>query len=118
MKNIAILGSTGSIGTQALEVASVQSDINITALSANSNVDMLSEQVRKFSPDTVCIANKDKYPELKRALADVDVKIFAGEEYLSEISCHKSADMVLTSVVGNVGLVPTIDAIKAKKKRR
>jgi len=116
MKNIAILGSTGSIGTQALEVAAMQEDINITALSANSNVEMLQEQVRRFSPDTVCIANKDKYADLKRALSDVDVKIFAGEDYLSEVSCHQNSDMVLTSVVGNVGLVPTINAIKAKKK--
>jgi len=116
MKNIAILGSTGSIGTQALEVASMQSDINITALSAHSNVSVLAEQTRRFSPKAVCIADKDKYADLKRELSDVDVKIFAGEESLSEISCHEDADMVLTSVVGNVGLVPTVNAIKAKKK--
>ena len=116
MKNIAILGSTGSIGTQALEVASVQHDINITALCANSNVRLLAEQVRQFLPEVVCIGNKDKYSELKRELSDVDVKIFAGTEFLSEVSCHSKADMVLTSVVGNVGLVPTINAIKAKKK--
>ena len=116
MKNIAILGSTGSIGTQALDVASMQKDINITALSANSNVSLLSQQTRKFSPEVVCIGDKEKYSELKRELADVDVKIFAGEEYLSEVSCHNKADMVLTSVVGNVGLVPTVNAIKSKKK--
>ena len=116
MKNIAILGSTGSIGTQALDVASMQKDINITALSANSNVSFLSQQTRKFSPEVVCIGDKEKYSELKRELADVDVKIFAGEEYLSEVSCHNKADMVLTSVVGNVGLVPTVNAIKSKKK--
>ena len=116
MKNIAILGSTGSIGTQALDVASMQKDINITALSANSNVSLLSQQTRKFSPEVVCIGDKEKYSELKRELADVDVKIFAGEEYLSEVSCHDKADMVLTSVVGNVGLVPTVNAIKSKKK--
>ena len=116
MKNIAILGSTGSIGTQALDVASMQKDINITALSANSNVSLLSQQTRKFSPEVVCIGDKEKYSELKRELADVDVKIFAGEECLSEVSCHNKADMVLTSVVGNVGLVPTVNAIKSKKK--
>lgn len=116
MKNIAILGSTGSIGTQALDVALMQKDINITALSANSNVSLLSQQTRKFSPEVVCIGDKEKYSDLKRELADVDVKIFAGEEYLSEVSCHDKADMVLTSVVGNVGLVPTVNAIKAKKK--
>lgn len=116
MKNIAILGSTGSIGTQALDVASMQNDINVTALSANSNVSLLSEQVRRYSPDAVCIGDKDKYSALKLELADVNVKIFAGTDNLSEISCHEKADMVLTSVVGNVGLVPTINAIKSKKK--
>lgn len=116
MKNIAILGSTGSIGTQALDVASADSGINIVALSANSNVGLLEMQARKFKPHTVCICDKTKYADLKSALADTDTEVIAGEDSLSEISCHKDADMTLTSVVGNVGLVPTIDAIKAKKR--
>jgi len=116
MKNLALLGSTGSIGTQCLEIADIQEDIRIVALSANSNVDLLSEQVRKYRPLSVCIGRKDKYKELKTALGDVDVKIYAGEEYLSEISCHNKADMVLTAVVGNVGLKPTVDAIESRKK--
>ena len=116
MKNIAILGSTGSIGTQALDVASADSGINIVALSANSNVGLLEMQARKFKPHTVCICDKTKYNDLKSALADTDTEVIAGEDSLSEISCHKDADMTLTSVVGNVGLVPTIDAIKAKKR--
>ena len=116
MKNIAILGSSGSIGTQALDVASADSGINIVALSANSNVGLLEMQARKFKPHTVCICDKTKYADLKSALADTDTEVIAGEDSLSEISCHKDADMTLTSVVGNVGLVPTIDAIKAKKR--
>lgn len=116
MKNIAILGSTGSIGTQALDVASADSGINIVALSANSNDGLLEMQARKFKPHTVCICDKTKYADLKSALADTDTEVIAGEDSLSEISCHKDADMTLTSVVGNVGLVPTIDAIKAKKR--
>ena len=116
MKNIAILGSTGSIGTQALDVASADGGINIVALSANSDVGLLEMQARKFKPHTVCICDKTKYADLKSALADTDTEVIAGEDSLSEISCHKDADMTLTSVVGNVGLVPTIDAIKAKKR--
>lgn len=116
-KNISVIGSTGSIGTQALEVARMQSDnIRISALSANSNVKLLSEQAREFHPDTVCICNKDNYSELKILLADTDINILAGEEHLSDISCHKDADSVLTSVVGNVGFVPTVNAIKAGKR--
>ncbi len=115
MKKISILGSTGSIGRQALEVVDFQKDIKIVAISAMSNVRLLSEQIRKYKPETVCIASKDKYSELKSMVSDVDVEIFAGEEYLSEISAHKNSDAVLTSVVGNVGLVPTVYAIKAKK---
>lgn len=115
MKRISILGSTGSIGRQALEVVDFQKDIKIVAISGNSNVSLLSEQIRKYKPETVCIASKDKYSELKSMVSDVDIEIFAGEEYLSEISAHKNSDAVLTSVVGNVGLIPTVDAIKEKK---
>ena len=115
MKNIAILGSTGSIGTQALEVIDSQNDINVVALSANSNAEMLAEQARKYKPDTICICNKDKYKELKLLVKDLDVTIYCGEEFLSEVSAHKDAHMVLTSVVGNVGLNPTVDAIESKK---
>lgn len=116
MKKLALLGSTGSIGRQCLEIADYQDDIQIVAVSANSNVDLLCEQVRKYKPASVCIGRKDKYTHLKNKLNDVDVKIYAGEEYLSEISCHQNADMVLTAVVGNVGLEPTVNAIKNGKK--
>jgi len=116
MKNLAILGSTGSIGTQALEVIDSQDDVRVVALSANSNTELLEKQVRKYKPLTVCVGDKSKYTDLKNRLSDVDVQIFAGEEHLCEISAHKDADMVLTSVVGNVGLAPTVEAIKCGKK--
>jgi len=115
-KKIALLGSTGSIGRQTLQVADSDSDIEIVSLSANSNTKLLSEQVRKYRPKAVCLCNKDKYNELKLMLSDVPVGIFSGEEYLSEIACHEDADMVLTAVVGSVGLKSTVDAIKSKKK--
>ena len=116
MKKLSIIGSTGSIGTQALEVVDSQNNIDVVALSANSNASLLAEQARKYGVKLVCIGNKDKYTELKSLLADLDVKIYAGEEYLSEISTFEEADMVLTSVVGNVGLTPTVNAIKHGKK--
>lgn len=116
MKKIALLGSTGSIGRQCLDVADRQEDIQIVALSANSNVDLLTSQARKYNVKTVCIGNKDKYSEVKLALGDTDIEILAGEENLSEISCHRDAQMVLTAVVGNVGLKPTVDAINSGKK--
>ena len=115
MKNISIMGSTGSIGTQALEVLDTQDDVRVVGLSANSNVELLSKQVRKYKPLAVCIGDKSKYSLLKQEIADTDTKIYAGEEYLSEISSHSEADMVLTSVVGNVGLSPTVDAINNGK---
>lgn len=115
MKKISILGSTGSIGTQALEVIDSQSDIKVVALSANSNAKLLAEQTIKYRPEVICIGNKDKYCELKTYLSGEDVKIFAGEEYLSEVSAYKNADAVITSVVGNVGLKPTVDAINNHK---
>lgn len=116
MKNIAILGSTGSIGTQALEIAEHDDDINIVALSALKNEDLLEAQARRFMPELVCICDESKYKSLKARLADTSVNVVCGEEALSDVSCHESADMVLTSVVGNVGLIPTINAVKSKKR--
>ncbi len=116
MKKLALLGSTGSIGTQCLEVADCQNDVEIVALSANSNVKLLAEQTRKYKPKAICICDKEKYKELRLSLSDVDVDIFSGEEYLSEISCHSEAQMVLTAVVGSVGLRPTVDAIEHGKR--
>jgi 1-deoxy-D-xylulose-5-phosphate reductoisomerase len=114
MKKVSILGSTGSIGTQALEVCD-KLGYKVDALSAKSNVKLLSEQVRKFRPERVCIADKNKFSELKSELSDIDVRIYAGEDGLCEIASKGSEDILLNSLVGMVGLKPTVEAIKAKK---
>lgn len=116
MKKLALLGSTGSIGTQCLEVADSQDDIEIVALTANSNTKLLAEQIRKYKPAAACICSTEKYAELKLLVADTDTRILAGEDSLSEISTHFDADMVLTAVVGSVGLKSTVDAIKCGKR--
>ena len=115
MKNLSILGSTGSIGTQALEVAEQFDDINIVGLSANNNFKLLAQQAKKFKPEIVCI-NEDKYALLKEELYGLPVKIVCGTDGLLQIAQHERNDMVLTSVVGNVGLLPTVAAIKKGKK--
>lgn len=116
MKNLAIIGSTGSIGTQALQVAECFDDVNIVGLSAHSNTKLLAEQTRKFKPYTVCIMDETKYAEMKSLVADTDTKVVAGMEGMLEIASMSQSDMLLTSVVGNVGLLPTVEAIKSKKK--
>lgn len=115
MKNISILGSTGSIGTQALDVADISGDINITGLSANSNIRLLEDQIRKYSPAAACIMREDLYGELKENVKDTPTKIYCGSDGLCKISTMAEADSVLTSVVGNIGLVPTVEAIKSGK---
>lgn len=113
-KKVSILGSTGSIGTQSLEVCEKQG-FDIVALAAHSSVKLLAEQVRKFRPKYVCIFNEEKYPELKEALDDVSVEILCGMEGLCKIAALEENDIVLNSVVGMVGLLPTLTAIKAGK---
>ena len=113
-KNVSILGSTGSIGTQALEVCEKQG-FNIVALAAHSSVKLLSEQVRKFKPSYVCIYNEEKYSELKKSLSDMSIEILCGMDGLCRIASLKENDIVLNSVVGMVGLLPTLTAIEAKK---
>lgn len=109
-KVLSILGSTGSIGTQALEVAEMH-NFKINALAAHSSTEMLENQARKFKPDTVCIFNENKYSELKKRLADTDIKILCGMDGLCEIASRKDTDIMLNSVVGMVGLLPTLTAI-------
>ncbi|MDD6098735.1 MAG: 1-deoxy-D-xylulose-5-phosphate reductoisomerase, partial [Oscillospiraceae bacterium] len=113
-KTISVLGSTGSIGTQALEVAE-KHNFKISALAAHSSTGLLEQQVRKFRPETVCIYNEDKYSELKEKLSDMPVKILCGMEGLCEIAEMEQTDIVLNSVVGMVGLLPTLTAINAGK---
>ena len=117
-KQIAILGSTGSIGTQALQVIREHSDLyEVYCLTANNRVDELARQAREFNPAAVVIANEDRYDELKGLLADLpDIKVYAGKQALDEIVEAEPIDMVLTAMVGFAGLDPTIHAIRAHKK--
>lgn len=117
MKQICILGSTGSIGTQALDVIEQHSDrYEVYCLTANNRYEMLAEQARKFRPAAVVIANKAHYEALKLLLADLpDIKVYAGTKALDEIVEAQPIDMVLTAMVGFAGLSPTIHAIKARK---
>ena len=117
MKQICILGSTGSIGTQALDVIEQHSDrYEVYCLTANNRYEMLAEQARKFRPAAVVIANKAHYEALKLLLADLpDIKVYAGVKALDEIVEAQPIDMVLTAMVGFAGLSPTIHAIKARK---
>lgn len=117
MKQICILGSTGSIGTQALDVIEQHSDrYEVYCLTANNRYEMLAEQARKFRPAAVVIANKAHYEALKLLLVDLpDIKVYAGAKALDEIVEAQPIDMVLTAMVGFAGLSPTIHAIKARK---
>lgn len=115
-KHIAILGSTGSIGTQALEVIAANPDrFEVTALTAGNNVSLLIEQARHFLPDMVVIGNEQYYTTLKDALADLPVKVFAGADAIAQIAEMDVVDIVLTAMVGYAGLKPTIHAVKAGK---
>lgn len=117
-KQIAILGSTGSIGTQTLQVIDEHPDLfEAYCLTANNRVKELAEQARRYNPAAVVIANEDKYEELKSLLADLpDIKVYAGKQAIDEIVEAGPIDMVLTAMVGFAGLNPTIHAIKAHKK--
>ena len=115
-KQIAILGSTGSIGTQALQVIEEQSDqYEAYVLTANNRVEELIAQARKFKPEAVVIANETKYAQLKEALADLPIKVYAGTDAICQIVEDSEIDIVLTAMVGYAGLKPTMNAIRARK---
>ena len=116
-RQIAILGSTGSIGTQALEVIEEHADLyEVYCLTANNRVELLAEQAHKFKPAAIVIANEQRYDELKRLMSDMpDVKVYAGSKALDEIVEAGPINMVLTAMVGFAGLSPTIHAIRAGK---
>lgn len=115
-RQLAILGSTGSIGTQALEVVSEHPDLfEVYALTANNQVDLLINQARRYMPEVVVIANERKYPELKEALEDLPIKVWAGADAIAQVVQAEPIDMVLTAMVGYAGLRPTIAAIRAGK---
>ena len=115
MKKIAILGSTGSIGTQTLEVARNNGDLEITALAAGSNIKKLEEQIREFHPGIAAVWSEEKAEELRTAVRDLDVRIVSGMEGLIEVCTDPAAEIVVTAIVGMIGIVPTIAAMKAGK---
>ena len=114
-KKISILGSTGSIGTQTLEIVNANADIEVVGLAAGSNIKLLEEQIRKYKPKAACVFDKDKAAELRTKVSDTDCKIFEGMDGLIEIATLSAADIVVTAVVGMIGIKPTIAAIKVGK---
>ena len=114
-RNISILGSTGSIGTQALDVVD-KCGFNVVALTANSRIDVLEEQARKYKPKYVAVFDEKSAADLKIRLSDTDVKVFAGMDGLCKCATSEESDVVLNSVVGMVGLKPTVEAIKCGKE--
>lgn len=115
MKKIAILGSTGSIGTQTLDVVRENGDIEVVSLVAGSNTELLEKQVREFHPKVVCVYQKERAADLKERLKDKTVKIVTGMDGLIEAACIPEAEIVVTAVVGMIGIRPTIAAIEAGK---
>ena len=115
MKKIAVLGSTGSIGTQTLEVVRAQKDIEVTALAAGSNITRLEEQIREFHPEIVCVWEEERAKELALAVKDMPVKVVYGMEGLIEAAVDTEAEIVVTAIVGMIGIRPTIAAMEAGK---
>ena len=115
MKKIAILGSTGSIGTQTLEVVRANKDIEVTALAAGSNIDLLEKQIREFSPKIAAVWNEEKAKELKDRVRDLDIRVESGMDGLLAVATEPNAEIVVTAVVGMIGIRPTIAAMNAGK---
>lgn len=115
MKKIAIIGSTGSIGTQTLDIARANKDLKIVALAAGNNIELLEKQAREFKPDIVGIWSEDKAKQLSEALSNFDIRIVWGMEGLLEIARYSESDILVTAIVGMIGIKPTVEAIKAGK---
>lgn len=116
MKNVSILGSTGSIGTQTLDVCrNYKDDLNVVALACGTRIDELAKQIKEFKPEIACVANEELAKKLSDLVEDKDLKIVYGMEGLIEVATVSRADIVLTAVVGMMGILPTIEAIKAGK---
>ena len=115
MRNISILGSTGSIGTQTLDIVSKNDDLKVVALSAYGSIKMLEEQIRQYKPELVCVYCEDKALELRDNIKDLDVKVVSGMDGLIEVATVSEADIVVTAIVGMIGIQPTMAAIKAGK---
>lgn len=115
MRHISILGSTGSIGTQTLEVARANGDIRVEALAAHGNIELLEAQIREFHPRTVCVYDETKAAELKTKVADTKTRICAGHEGLLEVATEAKAETLVTGIVGMIGIEPTVAAIREGK---
>ena len=115
MKKIAILGSTGSIGTQTLDVVRTNKDIEVTALAAGSNIDLLEQQIREFKPRLAAVWDEKKAGILKKRVSDMEVRVFSGMEGLLEVSVEPSSEILVTAIVGMIGIRPTIAAMEAGK---
>ena len=115
MRKISILGSTGSIGTQTLEVVEILENIKVMAITGNSNVKLLEEQARKFQPELIAVMDEKNAEILKEKLSDLNIRVVSGMDGLVEAATYEGVDTVVTSVVGNVGLKPTFEAIRAGK---
>ena len=116
-REIVILGSTGSIGTQTLDVVRHNQDIKVAGLAAYSNIDLLEKQIKEFPPDVVCVMQEDKGMALQARLKaqGISTEVIVGSKGLSQLAVHPAADTVVTAVVGMVGLLPTLAAIEAGK---
>lgn len=115
MRNISVLGSTGSIGTQTLDIVSKNNDLNIVAMAAYGNIELLEKQVRQFKPELVCVYDEKKAEIFKANVSDTNVRVVSGMDGLIEVACIESASIVVTAIVGMIGLQPTMAAIKAGK---
>ncbi len=115
MKKIAILGSTGSIGTQTLEVVDNNGDIEVCALAAGSNITLLEQQIRKYRPQLAAVWSEEKAKSLRENIKDLDVKVASGMEGLLEVAAFAESEILVTAIVGMIGILPTIEAIRAGK---
>lgn len=115
MKKIAVLGSTGSIGTQTLEIVRTNKDIEVTALAAGSNITLLEEQIREFRPGLAAVWDEERAAELKNRIRDMDVQVLSGMDGLLAVAADPGAEILVTAIVGMIGILPTIEAIKAGK---
>ena len=115
MKKIALLGSTGSIGTQTLEIVRTNGDLEVTALAAGNNIDLLEKQIREFKPKLAAVWKEERANELKDKINDLDVKVVSGMDGLLEVARQPESEILVTAIVGMIGILPTIEAINAGK---
>ena len=115
MKKIAILGSTGSIGTQTLEIVRTNGDLEVTALAAGNNIDLLEQQIREFRPKLAAVWKEERATELKSRVRDMDIEIVSGMDGLLSVAAVPESEILVTAIVGMIGILPTIEAIKAGK---